>query len=166
MKRRDSPPTQPPHPSASRLRTCPGLQGLAFLGRCRDNIHPGVDILRSLSGYPRSSTHPQHFAAGEHSRTTIQGPNGVQNVPNCALTLGPVTGSMDTSIIVLALIDPDDNRIQFEWGDMASNAGASGHMNFVSGGPMKFGPLRGQTCEVKEIVQRVENKRQGRDSFG
>lgn len=50
-----SPPTMPPHHSASRLGTCSSHHGLTFPGRCRSNIHSEFFTLRR-SGYPHLFT--------------------------------------------------------------------------------------------------------------
>lgn len=58
-------------------------------------------------------------------RTTIQGPNGPENVPNYALIQGVFIGSVAVYVIVLALIGPENHGSHFERGKTAFQAGAS-----------------------------------------
>lgn len=64
-------------------------------------------------------------AGGEHLRTTIQGPNGPENVPNYALIQGVFIGSVAVYVIVLALIGPENHGSHFERGKTAFQVGAS-----------------------------------------
>ena len=66
-----------------------------------------------------------HVAGGEHLRTTIQGPNGPENVPNYALIQGIFIGCVAVYIIILALVGPESHGSHFERGKTAFQAGAS-----------------------------------------
>ena len=68
---------------------------------------------------------PYSIAGGEHLRTTIQGPNGPENVPNYALIQGIFIGSVAAYTIVLALIGPENHGSHFERGRTAFQTGAS-----------------------------------------
>ena len=68
---------------------------------------------------------PCSIAGGEHLRTTIQGPNGPENVPNYALIQGIFIGCVAAYTIVLALIGPENHGSHFERGKTAFQAGAS-----------------------------------------
>jgi len=65
------------------------------------------------------------IAAGEHSRTTIKGPNGPKDVPNYALVQGIFIGCVAAYVIVLTLIGPENHGSHFERGKTAFQAGAS-----------------------------------------
>lgn len=62
---------------------------------------------------------------GENLRTTIQGKNGPENVPNYALIQGIFIGSVAAYVIVLSLIGPENHGSHFERGKTAFQAGAS-----------------------------------------
>ena len=62
---------------------------------------------------------------GEHQRTTIQGPDGPEDVPNYAFVQGIFIGCVAAYVIVLALIGPENHGSHFERSKMAFQAGAS-----------------------------------------
>ena len=71
-------------------------------------------------------THLVHSTAGgEHSRTTIQGPNGPEDVPNYAQVQGIFIGVVAAYLIVMTLIGPENHGSHFERGKTAFQAGAS-----------------------------------------
>jgi len=77
-------------------------------------------------GHWDSLTHVvRSIAAGEHSRTTIKGPNGLKDVPNYALVQGIFIGCVAAYVIVLTLIGPENHGSHFERGKTAFQAGAS-----------------------------------------
>jgi SHS family lactate transporter-like MFS transporter len=86
---------------------------------------------------------PCSIVGGEHLRTTIQGPDGPQNVPNYALIQGIFIGCVAAYIIILALIGPENHGSHFERGKTAFQAGASKEDV-------------GSTSEEVEKVQEVE----------
>jgi len=62
---------------------------------------------------------------GEHSRTTIQGPKGPEDVPNYALVQGVLIGTAAAYVVVLALVGPENHGSHFERGKTAFQIGAS-----------------------------------------
>ena len=62
---------------------------------------------------------------GEHQRTTIQGLDGPEDVPNYAFVQGIFIGCVAAYVIVLALIGPENHGSHFERSKMAFQAGAS-----------------------------------------
>ena len=62
---------------------------------------------------------------GEHQRTTIQGPDGPEDVPNYAFVQGIFIGCVAVYVIALALIGPENHGSHFERSKMAFQAGAS-----------------------------------------
>ena len=65
------------------------------------------------------------IAGGEHSRTTIQGPNGPEDVPNYAQVQGIFIGVVAAYLIAMTLIGPENHGSHFERGKTAFQAGAS-----------------------------------------
>jgi len=110
-------------------------------------------------------------AGGEHSRTTIQGPDGPKDVPNYALIQAIFIGSVAAYIIVLALIGPERHGSHFEKGKTAFQAGASKEdVNptppEVEGVPdFERLSVGSEVGREKEVFQLGEPKRQTRDSF-
>lgn len=96
--------------------------------------------------------HLQPLAAGEHSCTTIQGPNGTQGVPNYALTQGIFIGCVAAYIPVLALIGPENHGRHFERGKTAFQAGAS--KEDVTTTLAGVDGVQGRVCGVKEVRRR------------
>jgi SHS family lactate transporter-like MFS transporter len=64
-------------------------------------------------------------AAGDRSRTTIQGPNGPEDVPNYALVQGIFIGVVAAYVIILTLIGPENHGSHFERAKTAFEPGAS-----------------------------------------
>ena len=62
---------------------------------------------------------------GEHQRTTIQGPDGPEDVPNYAFVQGIFIGCVAVYVIALALVGPENHGSHFERSKMAFQAGAS-----------------------------------------
>lgn len=105
------------------------------------------------------------LAAGEHSRTTIQGPSGPQDVPNYALIQGIFIGSVAAYILILALIGPENHGSHFERGKTAFQVGAS--KDDVDSIPAEMDRGHGierlsvwsEGNKEKEAIQHVEDKR-------
>ena len=94
----------------------------------------------------------QPLAAGEHSRTTIQGPNGPQDVPNYALIQGIFIGSVAAYIVVLALIGPENHGSHFERGKTAFQAGASREsVNTTKAGVERFS-MQSERSKEKGVI--------------
>jgi len=114
---------------------------------------------------------PPPPAGGEHSRTTIQGPDGPKDVPNYALIQAIFIGSVSAYIIVLALIGPERHGSHFEKGKTAFQAGAS--KEDVSHAPPEVEGVQdverlsigSGIGKEKEVFQLAEPKRQIRDRF-
>ena len=106
------------------------------------------------------------LAGGEHARTTIQGPNGPENVPNYALIQAIFIGAVAAYIIVLALIGPENHGSHFEKGKTAFQAGVS--QEDVGPIPPETEGVHGierssvgsELGKEKEIVQLAEYNRQ------
>jgi len=84
---------------------------------------PGVAY--QLGNMVSSASAQIEATGGEHSRTTIQGPNGPENVPNYALVQGIFIGIVAFYVVVLTLIGPEKHGSHFERGKTAFQAGAS-----------------------------------------
>jgi len=105
-------------------------------------------------------------AGGEHSRTTIQTPNGPEDVPNYALVQGIFIGVVAAYLIVLALIGPENHGSHFERGKTAFQAGASKEdVNSVPGdaGGVDRSGLGSGSGKEKGETQHVENGRPAND---
>ena len=102
-------------------------------------------------------------AGGEHSRTTIQGPNGPENVPNYALVQGIFIGVVAVYLIILTLIGPEKHGSHFERSKTAFQAGASkDDVNSITedaGGVQYERSSTGSGGNEKGGVQHIENGR-------
>ena len=114
---------------------------------------------------------PYSIAGGEHLRTTIQGPNGPENVPNYALIQGIFIGSVAAYTIVLALIGPENHGSHFERGRTAFQAGASKEdLNSIPEEIEKdreenILSMRSARSKEKEDIQHAENKTLTKDNL-
>jgi len=99
---------------------------------------------------------PRFIAGGEHLRTTIQGPNGTENVPNYALIQGIFIGCVAAYIVVLTLIGPENHGSHFERGKTAFQAGASKE---------DVNSILDEGGKEKEDIQHVENNRPAKDNL-
>ena len=113
-----------------------------------------------------------HFiAAGEHSRTTIQGPDGPEDVPNYALIQGIFIGCVAAYIIILAFIGPENHGSHFEKSKTAFQVGAS--KEDVSSIPAETeevqdvgtSSMEGEGVKEKGGIQQIENKRPAKDNL-
>ena len=113
--------------------------------------------------------HSARFVAGgEHSRTTIQTPNGPEDVPNYALVQGIFIGVIVAYLVVLALIGPENHGSHFERGKTAFQAGASKEdVNSVpeGAGRVDRSSLESGGGKEKAEIQNVENARPANGSF-
>ena len=104
------------------------------------------------------------IAIGEHFRTTIQGPDGPENVPNYALIQGIFIGCVAPYIIVLAFIGPESHGRHFERSKAAFQVGASKEdidsiPEEKAGTGSAEGSSAGSTgAKEKEVIQYVEKK--------
>jgi len=111
------------------------------------------------------------LAVGQHSRTTIQGPNGPQDAPNYALIQGIFIGCVSVYVIFLALIGPENHGSHFEKGKTAFQAGASKEgVNSIPGEDEVVHDLRRSSVRSvgggeKEVIQLVEYERPAKDNF-
>jgi SHS family lactate transporter-like MFS transporter len=148
--------------------------GVAYqMGSMVSSASAQIEAGRCLSLFSDNRTVLNRFfrslVGGENLRTTIQGPNGPENVPNYALIQGIFIGSVSAYVIVLALLGPENHGSHFERGKTAFQAGAS--KEDISSAPEETGGVRdvekssvGSGGKEKGEAQHVENVRAAKDS--
>ena len=126
-------------------------------------------LLRWLGRF--SLTPPRPLAAGEHSRTTVQGSDGPEDVPNYALVQGIFIGCVAAYLIVLALIGPEKHGSHFERAKTAFQAGASKEdVSSITAAAeeaddVKRSSVGSESAKEKEDVQHVENRKPAKDGL-
>ena len=103
------------------------------------------------------------IAGGEHSRTTIQGPNGPEDVPNYAQVQGIFIGVVAAYLIVMTLIGPENHGSHFERGKTAFQAGASREdVNSILGETDANRSSTGSGVDEKGETRHVEDGRRAK----
>jgi len=95
-------------------------------------------------------------AGGEHSRTTIQGPKGPEDVPNYAQVQGIFIGVVAAYLIAMTLVGPENHGSHFERGKTAFQAGAS--KEDVNSSQEEIEANRSSTGSEKGEIRHVEAK--------
>ena len=105
-----------------------------------------------------------HIAGGEHSRTTIQTPTGLEDVPNYALVQGVFIGVVAVYLLFFTLIGPENHGSHFERSKTAFQAGASKEdLNAIPGDAERSSVESGE--KEKGDVRRAENEKQTGSNF-
>jgi len=125
---------------------------------------PGVAY--QLGNMVSSASAQIEATGGEHSRTTIQGPNGPEDVPNYAQVQGIFIGVVAAYLIVMTLIGPENHGSHFERGKTAFQVGASKEdVNSILGETDVNRSSTGSGVDEKGETRHVEDGRRAKNDL-